>query len=64
MVTISREAYDDLKRFLRDREANSQEYTKITCNGEYKFYGSPPCLLFRMYILPNHQNIIILVFTC
>ena len=40
MVTISREAYDDLKRFLRDREANSQEYTKITCNGEYKFYGS------------------------
>lgn len=34
MVTISREAYDDLKRFLRDREANSQKYTKLTCNGE------------------------------
>ena len=34
MVTISREAYDDLKRFLRDREANSQKYIKITCNGE------------------------------
>ena len=36
MVTLSREAYDDIKRFLRDREANSQKYTKLTSNGKYK----------------------------
>ena len=28
-VTIAKEAYDDFKRFLRDREANSTKYWKI-----------------------------------
>jgi len=32
-VTIGKEAFDDFKRFLRDREANSQKYTKLTATG-------------------------------
>ena len=29
-----REAWDDLKRFLRDREVNEQLYKKFTHSGE------------------------------
>jgi len=32
-VTIGKEAFDDFKRFLRDREANSQKYKKLTSDG-------------------------------
>ncbi|EGC33560.1 hypothetical protein DICPUDRAFT_48870 [Dictyostelium purpureum] len=32
-VTIFKEAYDDFKRFRRDKEANSQHYQKLTKNG-------------------------------
>lgn len=32
-ITISKEAYDDFKRFIRDREVNSQIYKKVTPNG-------------------------------
>eukprot|EP00794_Sanderia_malayensis_P019164 gene19164-21084_t len=32
-VTMCREAYDDFKRFLRDREANSKKYRKLTKEG-------------------------------
>lgn len=31
-VTILKEAYDDFKRFLRDKEANSQKFHKLTMN--------------------------------
>ena len=34
LVTMSREAYDDMKRYFRDRDANSQKYTKLTANGK------------------------------
>lgn len=34
-VTMAREGYDDFKRFLRDREANSQKYKKLTLEGMY-----------------------------
>lgn len=33
-VTLLREAFDDLKRRWRDREINSQSYTKLTSAGE------------------------------
>eukprot|EP01117_Protostelium_nocturnum_P011512 TRINITY_DN4173_c0_g2_i2.p1 TRINITY_DN4173_c0_g2~~TRINITY_DN4173_c0_g2_i2.p1 ORF type:complete len:1099 (+),score=335.10 TRINITY_DN4173_c0_g2_i2:86-3382(+) len=33
LVTIVKEAYDDFKRILRDREANGQRYAKLTRNG-------------------------------
>eukprot|EP00795_Rhopilema_esculentum_P001806 gene1806-16293_t len=32
-VTMAREGFDDFKRFLRDREANSQKYHKLTSKG-------------------------------
>eukprot|EP01132_Coremiostelium_polycephalum_P008025 gene8025-9870_t len=32
-VTILKEAYDDFKRYRRDKEANSQHYLKLTKNG-------------------------------
>ncbi|KAN0027458.1 hypothetical protein ACTFIU_010412 [Dictyostelium citrinum] len=32
-VTIFKEAYDDFKRYRRDKEANSQHYSKLTKNG-------------------------------
>ena len=33
LVTITKEAYDDYKRYLRDQEANSQIYELITSQG-------------------------------
>lgn len=32
-VTIAKEAYDDYKRYKRDKEANSQQYEKLTPTG-------------------------------
>jgi magnesium-transporting ATPase (P-type) len=32
-VTIAKEAYDDYKRYKRDKEANSQKYEKLTPAG-------------------------------
>lgn len=32
-VTLLKEAYDDIKRFLRDKKENAQKYKKITPNG-------------------------------
>lgn len=32
-VTMTRELYDDFKRFLRDTEVNSQKFTKLTTRG-------------------------------
>lgn len=32
-VTLLKEGYDDVKRYLRDKEANSHKYTKITPKG-------------------------------
>ncbi|GAM24916.1 hypothetical protein SAMD00019534_080910 [Acytostelium subglobosum LB1] len=32
-ITLLKEAYDDFKRFKRDKEANSQQYLRLTPNG-------------------------------
>jgi phospholipid-translocating ATPase len=32
-VTIAKEAWDDIKRWLRDKEANSQKFQRLTQNG-------------------------------
>lgn len=34
-ITIAKEAYDDYKRYLRDKEANAQLYCKVLPNGEF-----------------------------
>lgn len=33
LVTMLREMYDDFKRFVRDRDVNSQRYCKLTPKG-------------------------------
>lgn len=40
MVTLIREAYDDFKRYLRDREMNSEKYEKITSEGRMEVESS------------------------
>ena len=40
VVTISKEAYDDFKRYKRDLEANSQEYTVLLPDGAKKVPSS------------------------
>jgi phospholipid-translocating ATPase len=32
-VTISKEAWDDVQRFLRDKEANSQKFKRLSADG-------------------------------
>lgn len=32
-VTIGKEAWDDIKRYLRDKEANSQKFKRLTERG-------------------------------
>lgn len=34
-ITISKEAYDDYKRYLRDSEANSQQYARLLFDGHF-----------------------------
>lgn len=33
MITLIREAFDDIVRYLRDRELNSERYDRITADG-------------------------------
>jgi phospholipid-translocating ATPase len=33
-ITLMKEGYDDYKRYVRDKEANSQRYQKLTASGE------------------------------
>ena len=46
-VTMLRELYDDLKRFVRDREVNGQRYYKLTVKGNSTF---PPHI--SRYFIP------------
>ena len=39
-VTIMREATDEFRRFQRDKEVNSQLYSKLTVRGEQDTFNS------------------------
>ncbi len=39
IVTLLREAIDDIKRYKRDKEQNSQEFIRIDMNGSKKIYS-------------------------
>lgn len=39
-ITIVKEAVDDYKRYLRDKEANEQEFTQVTLNGNVRIKSS------------------------
>ena len=43
-VTMCREAWDDLKRFMRDKDLNGQVYKKLTQTGNTHL-KIPPSLL-------------------
>ena len=38
-VTMLRELYDDIKRYLRDKEVNGQKYIKLTPTGTLAYTG-------------------------
>lgn len=50
-VTMTRELYDDFKRFLRDKEVNSQKFTKLTTRG-----------VLHLTLTPSFSFIILCIF--
>ena len=52
-VTIGKEAWDDRKRYLRDREANSQIYERLTDRG---FQNIPAFDIKIGDMIRIHQN--------
>lgn len=49
-VTMLRELYDDLKRYLRDREVNSQRFYKLTPRGSPSPSMFPRSVLFEVSV--------------
>lgn len=43
-ITIGKEAYDDYKRYLRDRESNGQLFKKLTIDGSIMIPSSDICI--------------------
>lgn len=56
-VTISKEAYDDFKRFLRDREANSSKYWKINADGTRKKIPSSSIRVGDIIFLEKNEKV-------
>eukprot|EP01097_Dermamoeba_algensis_P011052 TRINITY_DN8417_c0_g1_i2.p1 TRINITY_DN8417_c0_g1~~TRINITY_DN8417_c0_g1_i2.p1 ORF type:complete len:1054 (-),score=266.66 TRINITY_DN8417_c0_g1_i2:518-3571(-) len=52
-ITILKEAWDDFQRYKRDREANSQQYTRLTKKGEVSLPSSD---IKVGYLLQLHTN--------
>ncbi len=57
-VTILKEAFDDFKRFLRDKEANSRKYKRITHNG-LKELPSSDIKVGHLIVVETDQRVII-----
>jgi phospholipid-translocating ATPase len=55
-VTLGKEAYDDFKRFLRDREANSTKYWKLCPDGTRKKVPSHSLKVWP-FVLLSYSNI-------
>ncbi len=50
---MCREAFDDFKRFLRDREANSKKYRKLTKEGIWMYCSCNFFYLKKFKVLNN-----------
>lgn len=55
-VTLLKEAYDDVKRFLRDKEANAQKYIKVTEKGT-KVIASSEIHVGDLIIVEKNQRV-------
>ncbi|KAF9172112.1 putative aminophospholipid-translocase [Mortierella sp. AD011] len=55
-VTIGKEAIDDMKRYRRDQEANSQRYQKLTPSG-FKMVPSSKIKVGDMIVVNKNQNV-------
>lgn len=56
-VTIAKEAYDDYKRYLRDKEANSQLYCKVLPTGEFEQVPSSQLAVGDLVHLEKDQRV-------
>ncbi|KAG0293328.1 putative aminophospholipid-translocase [Linnemannia gamsii] len=55
-VTIGKEAVDDMKRYRRDQEANSQRYQMLTPSG-FKMVPSSKIRVGDMIVVKKNQNV-------
>ncbi|KAF9969018.1 putative aminophospholipid-translocase [Actinomortierella ambigua] len=56
-VTIGKEAYDDIKRYRRDQEANSQLYQCLQPGGGFKTIPSSSIRVGDMIVVHKNQNV-------
>ena len=56
-VTIAKEAYDDYKRHLRDKEANSQLYCRVLSTGEFEQVPSSQLAVGDLVHLEKDQRV-------
>ncbi|KAG0262533.1 putative aminophospholipid-translocase [Actinomortierella ambigua] len=56
-VTIGKEAYDDIKRYRRDQEANSQLYQCLQPGGGFKTIPSSSIKVGDMIVVHKNQNV-------
>ncbi|XP_065676053.1 probable phospholipid-transporting ATPase IIA [Hydra vulgaris] len=55
-VTLLKEGYDDIKRYLRDKEANSQQFKKITRTG-VKLIASSNIQVGDLILIEKNQRV-------
>ena len=51
IVTIMREAVEEIRCFIRDKEVNSQIYSKLSTRGEYRLLQE---LYYLLYFFSNY----------
>ena len=51
IVTIMREAVEEVRCFIRDKEVNSQIYSKLSTRGEYRLLQE---LYYLLYFFSNY----------
>ncbi|KAF9585299.1 putative aminophospholipid-translocase [Lunasporangiospora selenospora] len=56
-VTIGKEAVDDMKRYRRDQEANSQKYQILAPGGGFKQIPSSKIRVGDMIVVKKNQNV-------
>jgi len=55
-VTLLKEAYDDIKRYLRDKEANAQTFQRVSVNG-VKYIASSDINVGDIIIVEKNQRV-------
>jgi phospholipid-translocating ATPase len=63
-VTLCKEAYDDFKRYLRDKEANSQRYKKLLSNSDTISIPSSDIKVGDFIIVEKDQRVCFFLSSC